>query len=245
MFTKNSQPGSAAGGARPRRGRPPGPTPAGEAARKRLFRIAIRQIARRGYDAATLRSIAAQAGVSVGLLYRYFPSKRAVVLAFYDQLSSEYAERSRLLPAGSWRTRFLFALRTSLEVLTPQRETLAALVPVLVGDREEGLFAPATAFSRRRVQEVFVEAVTGADDASVEPIASSLGRLLYLAHLLLLLWWLLDRSTGQRATAALVSLVERTLPLVAVALRMPAAAGLIAAADRLVREGLFGERELL
>jgi AcrR family transcriptional regulator len=241
MFIKINQGPDPRDGGRRRRGRPPGPTPQGQAARKRLFRIAVRQIARRGYAAATLRDIAAQAGVSVGLLYRYFPSKQAVVLALYDELSAEYADRARGMSAGSWRVRFLFALRTSLATLGPQRDTLAALVPVLVGDRDGGLFAPGTAFSRRRVQQVFVDAVVGASDAPASSHAESLGRLLYLVHLLLLLWWLLDRSPGQRATARLVSLLGRALPLAAAATRMPGAAVLILAADALVREGLFGE----
>jgi AcrR family transcriptional regulator len=243
MFTKNSQPRPEAPSDRRtrRRGRPPGPTPQGEAARKRLFRIAIRQIARRGYEAATLRDIAAKAGVSVGLLYRYFPSKQAVVLALYDELASSYAERASALPDGSWRERFLFALRASLETLAPQRDTLAALVPVLVGDREHGLFAPRTAFSRWRVQHVFTTAVTGANDAPDAASGEPLGRLLYLAHLLLLLWWLLDRSPSQRATSAAITLLQRALPLAAAALRFPGAAELVRAADALVREGLFGE----
>ena len=46
----------------------------------------MRLIAERGYDATTLRDVAERAGVSAGLLYRYFPSKRAVVLALYDEL---------------------------------------------------------------------------------------------------------------------------------------------------------------
>ncbi len=37
--------------------------------------------------------------MSVGLLYRYFPSKQAVVIALYDELSSEYARRTRRIAA--------------------------------------------------------------------------------------------------------------------------------------------------
>src|SRR5262249_41411989 len=148
-----------------RPGRPRGPTEQGRAAREKLYTAAIQLIASRGYEETTLRDIARKARVSVGLLYRYFPSKRAVVLALYDELSAKYAERAAGMEPGTWGARFLFALRTSLEVLARQRAALAALSPVLVGDATEGLFAPATAFSRRRVQAVFQEAVAGAWDA--------------------------------------------------------------------------------
>jgi AcrR family transcriptional regulator len=242
MFNENGQAANPAPRRRGR-GRPAGPTPQGERTRRRLFRIAIRQIARRGYGAATLRGIAAQAGVSPGLLYRYFPSKQAVVIAFYDELSAAYAARAGALPAGAWPERFRFALRESLGTLAPQRGTLAALVPVLVGDREGGLFAPATAFSRRRVQQVFVDAVVGATEAPAPALAAPLGRLLYLAHLLLLLWWLLDRSPEQRATWRLIELVEGRLPLLGLALRLPGAAALLTAADALVTDALVGEAD--
>src|SRR5260221_11668251 len=116
------------------RGRPPGRTPQGLETRKRLFDTAIGLMGKRGYDATTLRDVAAEAGVSPTLLYRYFPSKQSVVLALYDELSARYAAAAAKMPRGRWRDRFLFALRTSLEVLKPHRRTLSALVPVLVGD---------------------------------------------------------------------------------------------------------------
>src|SRR5687767_15072759 len=113
MFTENVKPR--------RRGRPPGRSVHGDAARKKLFDAAIRLIEQRGYEGTTLRNVAEEAGVSVGLLYRYYPSKRAIVLALYEELSAEYADQAAEMPAGRWRSRFSFALNTSLGVLAPHR----------------------------------------------------------------------------------------------------------------------------
>jgi len=232
MFTKNVKPRS--------RGRPRGQTAQGVAARDRLYATAVRLIAARGYEATTLRDIAKEASVSVGLLYRYFPSKQAVVLALYDELSTEYARQAAAMPPGRWRDRFVFALNTSLEVLEPHQAALRALTPILVGDPEEGIFAASTAFSRLRVQRVFEQAVTDAADAPKQPLAEALGRLLYLVHLAVLLWWLLDKSAHQRATAALVSLTRQLLPSAALALRVPPVRRFVLAVDELIREALFG-----
>ncbi|MGH7529546.1 MAG: TetR/AcrR family transcriptional regulator [Gemmatimonadales bacterium] len=237
MFIKNSKRQAK----RRRRGRPRGTTVQGRETRQHLYRTAIKLIASRGYEATTLRDIAKKAGVSAGLLYRYFPSKRAVVLALYDELSADYAARASRMKGGPWRARFLFALKTSLGVLATQRETLAALTPVLVGDGSEGLFAPATAFSRRRVQTVFHEAVQGASDAPEPDDTAALGRLLYIVHLAVILWWLLDKSEGQRTTTRLIAMLERVLPITALPLRLEHARKFIRAADVLCREGLFGE----
>jgi AcrR family transcriptional regulator len=197
-------------------------------------------IAARGYEATTLRDIAKEAGVSVGLLYRYFPSKQAVVIALYDELSSEYARQAAKMPPGRWRDRFIFALNTSLHVLQPHHVALRALTPVLVGDPDEGIFSASTAFSRLRVQQVFEQAVVAASDAPKPPLAAALGRLLYLVHLAVLLWWLLDKSSHQRATAALVSLTRQLLPSAALTLRVPPVRRFLISVDELVREALFG-----
>ena len=145
------------------------------------------------------------------------------------------------MPTGRWRDRFLYALTTSVDVLGPHRHTLAALVPVLVGDPDEGLFAPRTAFSRLRVQAVFVQAVVGATDAPRGQLGAALGRLLYLVHLAILLWWLLDRSPAQRATYALLKLLERALRLATPVLRIPGVPGLVTSVDGLIGDALLGD----
>lgn len=233
MFTQNVKPR--------KRGRPPGPTAQGAATKDHLYAVAMRLISERGYETTTLRDIAKEAHVSVGLLYRYFPSKQAVITALHDELSMEYARQAETMPAGKWRDRFLFALRTSLHVLEPHRVVLRALIPVLVGDPADGVFANNTTFARVRVQGVFEKAVIEATDAPKQPLAQALGRLLYLVHLAVLLWWLLDKSAKQRATTALVSLTQQLLPSAALTLRVPPVRRFVTSTDELIREALFGQ----
>jgi len=224
------------------RGRPPGRTSQGQAAQLGLYKTAISLISERGYEAATLRDVAKREGVSVGLLYRYFPSKSAVVLRLYDELSADYAGRGMELKAGRWRERFSLALNTSLQVLAPHRRVLAALVPVLVGDANEGLFAPPTAFSRQRVQKVFQDAVMYSTDAPRREVAEALAGVLYLIHLAIILFWLLDQSPRQRATTGLLELIKAILPAAALTLRFPRAQKLVIAGNKLFQEAFLGER---
>jgi AcrR family transcriptional regulator len=231
MFTDNVKPRQ--------RGRPRGETPQGAAARQRLYDTGLRLMSKQGYEATTLRDVAKEAGVSVGLLYRYFPSKLAIVLALYGEMATECVVRSQNISRGKWRDRFLFALKMSLEVIKPHRTTFQALIPVIVGNHEEGLFAESAVSSRLPVQKVFQQAVLGSTDAPTHEVAEALGRLLYLVHLAVLLWWLLDRSTNQRATDALVSLIQQTLPSVSLTLRLPPFRRFVISADQLVGEALF------
>jgi AcrR family transcriptional regulator len=240
--TEQADPARPSGRRRP--GRPRGDTAQGAASRDELYRVAIRLITSKGYEGTTLRDIAKEAGVSVGLLYRYFPSKSAVVLALYDELSADYATRAAEMRPGPWRKRFSFALETSLGILAPHRATLASLTPVLVGDATDGLFSEGTSFSRHRVQSVSVEAVRNASDAPPAPDAEALGRLLYLVHLVVILWWLFDKSSRQKTTFELTAMLERLLPAASLAVRLKSTRAFIRAADGLCREGLFGEAPL-
>ena len=233
MFTKNVK--------RRGRGRPSGQTAQGAAARQRLYEVALKLMAKKGFESTTLRDVANEAGVSVGLLYRYFPSKRAIIIALYEELSADYARQAAAMPRGRWRDRFIFALQTSLTVLEPHRVALGALTPVLVGAPEEGVFAESAAFSRLRVQGVFEDAVAGATDAPADSIARPVGRLLYMVHLAVLLWWLLDKSAKQRATAALIVLIQQILPSIALTLRLPPVRRFVLSADELLRDALFRE----
>lgn len=231
MFTENSKPR--------KRGRPAGRTAQGEDARRRLYKTAIALINEQGYDETTMRQVATRAGVSAGLLYRYFPSKRAVVMALYDNLSAQYAIEAADMRAGKWRDRFVRALEESLRVLGPQRATLRALIPVLVGTGEGGLFSPSTRASRDRIQSVFTHVVAGASDAPPVKFGEALGRLLYLLHLAVILWWLLDKTPRQRATTSLVALIKQILPSAAMAIRLPPLRGFVMSADALVSDALL------
>lgn len=245
MFTKKvnlqTDPEASSKNERRRRGRPAGTTPQGLEMREHLYVTANRLIARHGYAATTLRNVADEAGVSVGLLYKYFPSKRAIVIELYDRLSSELVARVAETRQGKWREMFLFALKESLDVLGPHRNTLAALVPVLVGDPDEGLFAPGNAFSRLRVEKIFHDAVTEASDAPATKLAAALGRLLYLLHLSVILWWLLDKSPKQHATHGLIALLQRILPSAALALRFPPFPSFVISGDTLLQDALLSD----
>ena len=62
-----------------------------EETRSRILAAALDVFRERGFHAATMREIAAAAGVAVGAAYYYFDSKDALVMAFYAQAQDEMA----------------------------------------------------------------------------------------------------------------------------------------------------------
>jgi hypothetical protein len=59
--------------------------------------------------------------------------------------------------------------------------------------------------------------------------------------LVVLLWWLLDKSPGQRATKGLVTLIEQAMPSAVLALRLPPVARIMRTGDDLFRDALFDD----
>ena len=62
-----------------------------EARRARILDAAERRIARAGFHRTTMQDVAAEAGMSPGNLYRYFPSKDAIVAGLAERDRAELA----------------------------------------------------------------------------------------------------------------------------------------------------------
>ena len=60
-----------------------------------LIRATTRILVKEGYDQATTNRIAEVAGVSIGSLYQYFPSKEALVAALIDRHTQELSQVTR------------------------------------------------------------------------------------------------------------------------------------------------------
>jgi AcrR family transcriptional regulator len=91
---------------------------------------------RRGYDRATTREIAAEAGVSEGSLYRYFDSKRAILLALIDRVGESWRQDIEHIQAATIEEamtqlilhRLRFAQEHPTTILTLQQAVLDAEV---------------------------------------------------------------------------------------------------------------------
>ena len=86
-------------------------TPAARRAGRSDHAIAREVFCDKGYAQASTAEIAAQVGVVEGTLYRYFPSKRQLLLgvieAFYESIFADYEQQLQGV-RGTWnRLRFL------------------------------------------------------------------------------------------------------------------------------------------
>ena len=160
-----------------------------------------------------MRDIAEAAGLALGASYHYFPSKDALVQAYYEWMQGEHERlvHAASAPEADLRAVISTLLFTKLDLLRRDRRLLGALFGDL-GDASHplSLFGRKTAAVRERSIRQFVAAFE--DPLVPEEIRGLLGRTLWLAHLGVLLFFIHDSSPNQTRTR---KLVDRLVDLVA------------------------------
>ena len=221
-----------------KKGRPIGRTAQGEAMKKHLYKTALKIIQRYGYQSATLRTIAKNAGVSSGLFYKYFPNKSSIILQLYTDLSKQFENKVAKIEAKKWRLRTVETLELSLSVLKPHRKLLFVLIPILVGDPEKNVFSRFNRISSQRVEKGFLTAIERSIDKP-KNITKELARIFYLAHLGLLLFWLLDKSPKQFITKQMIRVFSSLLVILSLSLKFSKPKKLISKIYLFTTEGLY------
>lgn len=193
-------------------------TAKGEETRDRIFAAALRLFREQGFENTTMRDVAAAAGQSLGAAYHYFPSKDAIVLAYYDRVQDEHARRVRamLLKESPLRETLAGALYAKLDILVEDRPLMGALLRY-TGDPSHPLsfLGKGTRDLQLRSMGLFRE--TLARERLPDDLRLALPTILWAMHMGLLLYFLYDDSPRQRRTRALtdgaIDLFVRALTL--------------------------------
>lgn len=176
----------------------------GEQTRKHIFDSALALFRERGFDATTMQDIATRAGLAKGATYYYFPSKEAIIQAYYLTVQAEQ-ERScaeTFARTRNLKLRLATALHSKLDLAQEDRNLLG-LVFRYTGEPEHPLscLGRGTAEIRRRSIQVFQDALTEenlpSDLRDLLPIA------LWALQMGLLVMFLYDSSDNQRRTRRL------------------------------------------
>ncbi len=172
-----------------------------DATRRTLLARALELFQKRGVEATTMRDIAKAAGLSLGAAYYYFPSKEALVFAYYEDNQRAIALRRDEL-IGTPRERLGKLFHWKLDSIRPHRAMLASIIGHLV-DPSDALSAFST--QSRAVREdaiaMFAHALAGAVPAASIPLVANA---LWLLHLAAMLLFVNDDSVEQRRTLGLV-----------------------------------------
>ena len=108
----------------------PKATPKAEETGLRILDSALALFRQEGFDTATMRDIAAKAGVATGAAYYYYPSKDAIVMAFYQRSCEEMQPKieEALEGVADLETRLRELIQVKLTYFAPNRGVLRALL---------------------------------------------------------------------------------------------------------------------
>jgi AcrR family transcriptional regulator len=214
--------------------------------RSRILSTALATFRQAGLDHATMRQISKDAGVALGAAYYYFPSKEAIVQAFYDTVQEQHHQRvsaalAKANVGADLEARLRVAFHTKLDMLQSDRKLLGALFRYTgEPDHPLSVLGPGTRANRERSIAVFALAI--GDEKLPDDIRELLPTALWALHMGILLYFIYDTSPYQQRSRKLVdgilSLVVRLLALVKFPLLKPFRGSLFA----LLRDaGLFPE----
>ncbi len=198
--------------------------------RQHILDTAIRLFEERGYAGTTMRAIATEAGVSPSNAYYWFASKDQLVQEFYHRIQVAHRDRcADVLAAGGTLTeRLRAAERAALEVMADYHGFGAAFVgTAIVPGAAVSPFSEESSGARELSMAIYRDVVAGATPAVPARLAPVLPDLLWLAHLSVTLFWVIDTSAGQQRTH---QLVDRSVTMLASAVklaRLPGASALV------------------
>jgi AcrR family transcriptional regulator len=189
--------------------------------RSRILEAALSVFRERGFEKATMREIAVDAGVAVGAAYYYFDSKDAIVMAFYQRAQSELIPMidSKLDRTKTLETRLRAIIATKFEYFAPNRRLLGALSAHTDPEHPLSPFSKETEAIRKEDIGSFERAVADSGVKLPPTVAPYLPRLLWMYQMGLILFWVYDRSEGQARTQLLY---EKTLKMLLVGLKIAA-----------------------
>jgi AcrR family transcriptional regulator len=218
--------------------------PGSLATREQILQTALQTFRRRGLEAATMREIAKSASAALGAAYYYFPSKEAIVQAYYDQVQTEHLARVKAELATQKRDfleRLRVTFRTKLEVLEGDRKLLGTLFRY-TGEPDHPLSVLGAGTRANREQSIAIFALAVGDERLPDDVRAVLPSALWALHMGILLYFIYDESPRQERTRKLadgaLELLVRLLSLVKSPLLKPVRGSLFA----LLRDaGLFPE----
>ena len=211
--------------------------------RSAIIDAALKLFQERGYEATTMRAIAAEAGVSVGNAYYYFESKEQLIQGFYDraQVAHRAASRPTLDTERELGARIAGVALAWLDTMEAYRpfagkffknaaEPTSPLSP----------FSSESTPARAAAIQLWTEVLEGSDAKVPRRLRAHLPKLLWLYLMGVVLFWVHDPTPDAAATRRVVA---RTAPLVVRAIslaRLPVMRSLL---DDVV--GLMGEIRLV
>ena len=173
------------------------------ATRRRILEAARARFSQAGFEAATTREIASDAGIATGTLFNYFPSKEAIVLAMVAEALGEARHKAEGRRQGESLEEDLFGLiAAELRSLRPHRPYLRPVLETALSPLASATVSPdAEAIRVDHLEAVGCLVAARSGQELLTPVELNLYWTLYTG---VLAFWTGDTSPKQEATLAVL-----------------------------------------
>jgi AcrR family transcriptional regulator len=185
-----------------------------EETRARILNAALASFRVRGFDAATMRDIAEEAGVATGAAYYYFPSKEAIVLDFYRRSCDEMQPRidEALQDSSGLEDRLRALIGVKLTQFAPNRGVLRALLKNGAEPKHPlSPFSPETKEIRDIDIVWFRRILTDCGVRIPKDLAPQLPGMLWFFQMGVIFYWVIDESPNQERSQRLLALAAKSV----------------------------------
>jgi AcrR family transcriptional regulator len=205
-----------------------------EQTRQSIIDAAMRLFRSAGYDKATMRAIADEAGVSLGSAYYYFSSKEHLVQAYYDQIQEAHttAAEAPLAEETEFSARLSGVLLAWVDVAEPYHEFAGKFFKNAAEPRSPlSPFSEESTAARAAAIELHRRVVDESDLRLAKGLRAELPELLWMLQMGIVLFWVHDTSVDQRRTR---DLVRQSVPIIDRMLRLTRLPGVRGVVDDVV-----------
>lgn len=186
-----------------------------EVTERKILDAALEMFRTQGFEETTVRDIAAAAEVATGAAYYYYPSKDAIVLAFYQQSCAEMQPRIEDALAKSSKNledRLQALIDVKLEYFGPYRSVLRALLKS--GADPANPLSP-FAENNKPIREVdvawFRKILIDCGIRVPKDLEPHMPEVLWMFQMGVIYFWISDDSRGQQRTTRLLELGSKTV----------------------------------
>lgn len=190
------------------------PTPKAEETGQKILDAALELFREQGFDQATMRDIAAKAGVATGAAYYYYASKEAIVMAFYERAWREMQPsiEGAVAVARGLEAKLRALIRAKIDYFADNRAVLRALLRSGADPRDPlSPFSGSTVEIRQADIAWFARILREGGVAVPKDLADHLPGALWFFQMGVIYYWVIDESVNQARTVHLLHLSCRAV----------------------------------
>ena len=183
-----------------------------EETRERILNAALTLFRERGFESATMRDVAEEAGVATGAAYYYYPSKDAMVMDFYRRSCAEMQPKieAALEHATGLERRLRELIRVKLQHFAPNRSVLRALLRNGADPKHPlSPFSPETQEIREIDIAWFRRILVDCGVRIPRDIEPHLPSVLWFFQMGVIFFWVIDESREQARSNRLLDLAAK------------------------------------